>query len=477
LEYLGRIDHQVKIRGYRIELGEIEATLADHDGVKACAVLAREDVPGNKQLVGYVTAKKGATIDAKDLRHWLAGKLPDYMTPAQFVFLDSLPLTSNGKVDRQRLPAATVEAAPRTASDAPPRSEIETKLANIWCALLNLESIGVNDNFFELGAHSLLAIKAASRIKEALGAEISAQDVFDDPTIAGLARILGGKAGRSDDVAEKRRPFFFGDPQLFGVFHPAPAGSARDTALLVCPSIGHEYTRAYRAVQHLCEAAAGAGVPALQFDYSGVGDSAGEFSRASLDVWIDDVLRAMAELVERSGARQITIVGLRFGAALAVEALRRAGPGVPRPVKSVILWDPILSGGEFLDVARRFQELFLADAVRFTARTLRARRKNGSAVDDQCVGYAYPTALRLSLARLDVRRDAWPSIGVRAVLSEPSNAWNRQRVQLESARGNVVTDLLQDSEASWSEYALHERVLRAGPVVSRIVERLVEDGV
>jgi hypothetical protein len=230
-------------------------------------------------------------------------------------------------------------------------------------------------------------------------------------------------------------------------------------------------------VQHLCEAAAAAGAPALQFDYSGVGDSAGEFARASLEVWIDDVLRATAELVERSGARQISIVGLRLGAALAIEALRRAGPRVPRPVKSVFLWDPILSGGEFLDVARRFQGLFLSDAVRFTPRALRARRMNDSAGDDQCVGYAYPTALRLSLARLDVRRDAWPSVGVRAVLSEPSNTWNRQRVQLESAHGNVVTDLLQDSEASWSEYALHERTLRAGPVVSRIVERLVEDGV
>ena len=105
LEYLGRVDNQVKVRGYRIELGEIEATLADHPGVKSCAVLAREDKPGNKRLVGYVSSLKDESPTSEDLRNFLRGKLPEYMVPSQFVFLESIPLTSNGKIDRKALTA------------------------------------------------------------------------------------------------------------------------------------------------------------------------------------------------------------------------------------------------------------------------------------------------------------------------------------------------------------------------------------
>ena len=166
LEYLGRVDSQVKVRGYRIELGEIEATLADHPGVRACAVLAREDEPGNRQLVGYVVPREDEPPTAEDLRHSLREKLPEYMVPAQFVFLESMPLTPNGKIDRRGLPAPSSEGVSAARKVVAPRTETEKALAAIWTELLKLENVGVDDDFFDLGGHSLLAIKAVSRIRD-----------------------------------------------------------------------------------------------------------------------------------------------------------------------------------------------------------------------------------------------------------------------------------------------------------------------
>src|ERR1035437_4435526 len=166
LEYLGRVDNQVKVRGYRIELGEIEVTLANHPRVKSCAVLAREDEPGNKQLVGYVIPREDESPTAEDLRHFLMQKLPLDMAPAHFVFLNLIPLTPNGKIDRKALPAPDRTRPELDKAFVAPRTPTEELLAEIWAQLLDLERVGVHDNFFDLGGHSLLATQAVSRIRE-----------------------------------------------------------------------------------------------------------------------------------------------------------------------------------------------------------------------------------------------------------------------------------------------------------------------
>jgi amino acid adenylation domain-containing protein len=143
LEYLGRVDNQVKVRGYRIELGEIEATLAGEPRVKSCAVLVREDVPGNKQLVGYVVPRGDSSPTAEDLREFLKLKLPEYMAPAQFVFLHSIPLTQNGKVDRKALPAPSLGEAPAGGESASPRTETQKALAEIWVILLKIAGLSL----------------------------------------------------------------------------------------------------------------------------------------------------------------------------------------------------------------------------------------------------------------------------------------------------------------------------------------------
>ena len=187
LQYLGRNDQQVKIRGFRIELGEIEARLGEHPQVKDVVVLARQDEPGHKRLVAYFTERENVSIEA--LRDYLHDQLPDYMVPAAYVRLDSLPLTNNGKVDRKALPAPDQDALLSRGYEAP-QGEIETLLAQIWADVLKVEQVGRHDNFFELGGHSLLAVSLIERMRQAsLSADVRV--LFSQPTLAALAAAVG----------------------------------------------------------------------------------------------------------------------------------------------------------------------------------------------------------------------------------------------------------------------------------------------
>ncbi|MBD2510747.1 amino acid adenylation domain-containing protein [Nostoc muscorum FACHB-395] len=189
IEFLGRIDNQVKIRGFRIEPGEIEAALSQHSDVREAAVIAREDIPGEKRLVAYfVPNQKQPTIG--ELRHFLKEKLPYYMVPAAFVTLDALPLTLNGKVDRRALPAPLNTRPELEETFVAPSTPIEEKLAKIWAEVLGIQHLGVNDNFFHLGGHSLTATQFLSRVRDVLQVELPFQSIFESPTIANFAKLI-----------------------------------------------------------------------------------------------------------------------------------------------------------------------------------------------------------------------------------------------------------------------------------------------
>jgi acyl carrier protein len=189
LEYLGRTDDQVKVRGYRIELGEIEAALTAHEKVRSCAVVAREDEPGHKQLVGYVTASDGNAPSIDDLRAFLKERLPEYMIPARFVFLDSLPLTVNGKVDRKALPAPSTKPY-GFGKGGMPQTETEKITAALWSELLHVNGIGLDDDFFDLGGDSITAVALVTRLRAAFGCEPGLAVLFEQPTIAGIAQVI-----------------------------------------------------------------------------------------------------------------------------------------------------------------------------------------------------------------------------------------------------------------------------------------------
>jgi amino acid adenylation domain-containing protein len=190
LEILGRTDSQVKIRGFRIELGEIEAVLAQYPGLSQNLVVARERAPGEKQLVAYLVPRDKLTLSLGELRRYLREKLPDYMLPSAFVILEKLPLLPNGKVDRQALPLPGVERPQMEHDYVEPRDAVEEQLAKFWAEVLRLERVGIHDSFFDLGGHSLSAVRLIGHIERKFGIRMPVATLFRYSTIAELAMLL-----------------------------------------------------------------------------------------------------------------------------------------------------------------------------------------------------------------------------------------------------------------------------------------------
>ncbi|MFZ2176923.1 MAG: non-ribosomal peptide synthetase, partial [Rhodococcus sp. (in: high G+C Gram-positive bacteria)] len=190
IEFLGRSDHQVKVRGFRVGLGEIEAALTAHAAVRQAVVVARGAAGAAvTQLVAYVVCE--GEVETSELRRHLRARLPEYMVPGWVVTLAEMPLTPNGKIDRRRLPAPEQDHAEMAKTYVAPKTELEQHIAQVWQQLLGIEKLGVNDNFFDLGGHSLLIVKGRGKLQESLGRDISIVELFQYPTIGSLAKHLG----------------------------------------------------------------------------------------------------------------------------------------------------------------------------------------------------------------------------------------------------------------------------------------------
>ncbi len=190
IEFLGRIDNQVKIRGFRIELGEIEREIAQHPDVREIVVLARQDEAGEKQLTAYIVPHYNSGYTHNKLRGFLQQRLPNYMVPSAFVMLESLPLTVNGKVDRHKLPAPSRERPQLEQAYIAAQTDLERLLAGILSELLKIDRVGIDDNFFDLGATSISILQVAARVKQELGIELPAVKLFQYSTIGSLANYL-----------------------------------------------------------------------------------------------------------------------------------------------------------------------------------------------------------------------------------------------------------------------------------------------
>ncbi|MFQ4144472.1 non-ribosomal peptide synthetase [Chlorogloeopsis sp. ULAP02] len=201
IEYVGRIDFQVKIRGFRIELGEIEAVLSQHPKLQQTAVIAREDTPDEKQIVAYVVPIPASVPTTSELRNFLKERFPGYMMPSAFVILDSLPLTPNGKINRQVLPPPDILCPELADSYVMPQTELERTIATIWQQTLNIEKVGIHDNFFDIGGDSLLMLKVHSQLSQTFPKELSMLDLLKYTTINSLAQYLH----QSEDAAMERK--------------------------------------------------------------------------------------------------------------------------------------------------------------------------------------------------------------------------------------------------------------------------------
>jgi amino acid adenylation domain-containing protein len=240
LEFLGRVDEQVKVRGFRIELAEIESALREHPGVAEGVILAPVEASGSRRLVAYVVAESGAAPTVAGLRQHLAERLPDYMVPTSWRFLAALPLTPNGKIDRQALPtiaasAGSVEEEAGAARESRAATPVEEVVAGIWEEVLGRERVHPDDNFFEIGGHSLLASQVVSRAREVFGVDLALRSFFGAPTVAALARVVedavrSGGQGRTlapplvARLRQEAEPLSFGQ-QRFWFLHQLDPGS------------------------------------------------------------------------------------------------------------------------------------------------------------------------------------------------------------------------------------------------------------
>jgi amino acid adenylation domain-containing protein len=204
LECLGRVDHQVKVRGFRIELGEIEAALTAHPAIRAAVVTVHPDPAGEKRLVAYVIPDVDPPPVVSDLRHALKARLPDYMIPSVFQVLQAFPQTPNGKIDRKALPAPDGVRPHLESSYVVPRNAVEQTIATVWQEVLGVESVGVFDNFFDLGGHSLLLVKAHGRLQGRFERELSIIDMFRYPTVDALAKHVSQAADASAGMSGAR---------------------------------------------------------------------------------------------------------------------------------------------------------------------------------------------------------------------------------------------------------------------------------
>ncbi|HYO56341.1 non-ribosomal peptide synthetase [Archangium sp.] len=201
LEFVRRADGQVKVRGFRIELGEIEAVLGKYQAVGKGLVVVREDVPGNKRLVAYVVPQPETEVDAERLKEFMGEWLPEYMVPSAFVVMAALPLTPNGKVDRKALPPPGENRA-EVESYVAPRNPNEELLAGIWAELLDVEKVGIHDNFFDLGGHSLLSVGILYHVRAIFDVELAIRDIFEQPTVAELVeKIAASRKGAKGPMA------------------------------------------------------------------------------------------------------------------------------------------------------------------------------------------------------------------------------------------------------------------------------------
>jgi aspartate racemase len=272
IEFLGRLDHQVKVRGHRIELGEIEAALAEHPDVRQAVAVVRQDPPGDRRLVAYVVCERADAGLVDELRAELRRRLPEYMVPSAFAVVAALPLTSNGKVDRLRLPAPEPRR-PAAATAAPPETPLEQSIVEVWRELLGRPDVGVDDNFFDLGGHSLLAVRMLDAVEKICGQRLPVSTLFAGATIRHLIRVMrerpageGVKLLTPLQAGGSRTPFFFlygdwagggfycreltrqvGPEQPFYVFHPW--GLDGGTVPPTIEQMAEAYLRELRAVR------------------------------------------------------------------------------------------------------------------------------------------------------------------------------------------------------------------------------------
>ncbi|TWU60840.1 Linear gramicidin synthase subunit D [Rubripirellula tenax] len=396
IDFGGRLDHQIKLGSYRIEPAEIEAVVNECESVLE-SLVSYDGVDGKKFLIAYL-AVGPAQVSANEVASFLRQKLPAYMVPARYVFLDSFPKTINGKIDRRRLPPPAESVVPRDDSYVAPQTPMQRYLVELWQDVLHLPEIGIHDDFFLLGGSSLLVTQIVARLTTEKNIELPVRDFFANPTVASAARHLEQTDGQvtngdDDDILVHRHhlpmidaDYFTSDGDRLYAVRYSPRNRSSQRAIVLCHSIGHEYARGYRNLQQLAIQLCKAGHEVLRFDYASTGNSEGDCAKLTIDRMRQNLADAKTFLATRSGVECISAVGLRFGATIAATMPRET-------FDSVVMWDPVLCGEQFLSTTDGFHHAALTSLTRFNQ-----VRSRGAI--DQSFGQVMTTRKRNSLGAI-----------------------------------------------------------------------------
>lgn len=384
----GRKDAQIKIRGHRIEPVEIERTLSSFEGVRAALV----NTPEEDRLHAYYRVKQGSTVNPEELDEYVRLSLPEHMIPQFLLPIEDFPRLPNGKIDRKALPLP-LQLADRIR--IPPRTETEQVIARIWQDILGVPEPSVYDNFVSSGGSSLSGMRFNARVYREFGSMVLPR-VLLTANLAQIALQLN-----PDDVPEpvagqhtvdRIEPLYFGSDArpLYGTVH-LPARPGLHSPVLLCSSIGHEYMRLHRSYQMLATELARRGHLVLRFDYSGVGDSSGDSSDATMEQWCEDVRAAADLLGERSGGQPITAVGVRLGVPILF------GAGLTS-VQQYIAWDPVCEGRDYLSHLKALHVHAMSSLDRYRFR----QRKT-----DPCERFGYTWSQALMREIELINQDQW----------------------------------------------------------------------
>ena len=449
IEFAGRIDHQIKVGSYRIEPGEIESILNQHPDVLESLVV-HEQIENQKFLVAFV-ASNSKSLTAIDLASYSRERLPTYMIPSRYLIVERFPKTLNGKIDRKALPPVEQAQAPAGQSNRPLLDEMESRLAKIWEDVLQVSGIGREDNFFFLGGSSLLVTRVISKLKRELDLELPVRDVFANPILQSLAMHLKSMLGEASPSEQthavcrgNRLPKIesqFIDSaaeKLFSVYYSGRS-VRKAHSVLICGSVGHEYSRSHRNLQQLAQMLSEQGFDVLRFDYSSTGNSSGLCERGMPQQWCLDIRNAAAWLKDRSKNERLSFIGLRLGATLISNTEGLSG-------EQLILWDPAVSGERFLSQLAQYHRRALQDFVRYSNQRL--------AEPNQFYGFSIHESAMMALCKMKLKFTSQDSFRQTSLLTT-KNYWSDETLNTSvPAKGKTIVHQEVDDEVlwHWSQY-------------------------
>ena len=480
IEFSGRIDHQMKIGSYRIEPGEIEAVMSTCESVSESLILCVEHA-GQKMLAAYVV-QNGNSLSARALAAFLRERLPIYMVPSRFIFLESFPKTINGKIDRKALPPVESGQVDRDGEFQEAKTDLERDLAAIWSKVLNVSQVGRSDDFFQLGGSSLLVTRVIAQIAGKLKLSIPVRDFFANPTIASLSQHLTWLAktddvnGFEDDKSLRksqsmalRRKLPTIQPlaidsrkeQLAAVRYPYVAVNGRNHSIVMCNAMGHEATRSIRNLQQLAIRLSQEGFDVVRFDFACTGNSTGDENEATLEQWHADIAAVVDRVRKEQGLgnsnHAVSLLGIRLGATLLTQTPLKG-------IDTAILWDPVLSGQSYLDGLRSQHRYQLESLTRYL--TFRKTEPN------QFMGCACSEFMQREIASLQLSEPIRMESKSRwVVTSKDYLDMNRDPIKLSAWRHVSCQDEIYWDEKEYAQAAF------SSPHSSRTIASLFANGV